>query len=166
MDVPCYETGHSLSVLKNVILHEWEMLVREVISSSQHESSIILQDHIPEILDQLEQILKEGKIDEKELGKHHGYYRSTLTRFSVGDLLTEYSLLREVLVVYLYPMGDLGCARLIHKYIDILSKHSTIEFINDQLLHRSLTIEELGDEVREIVENPVISVKPSPSVHP
>ena len=160
MNAPCYETGHSLSILKNVILHEWEMLVREVISSSQHESSIILQDHIPEILDQLEKILKEGKLDERELGKHHGYYRSTLTKFSVSDLLTEYSLLREVLVIYLYPMGDLGCSKLIHKFLDILSKHSTIEFINDQLLHRSLTIEQMGDEVKEISSNPVIPISP------
>lgn len=156
MNVPCYETGHSLSILKNVILHEWEMLVRDVVSSSQHESSIILQDHIPEILDQLELILKEGVVDEIELGKHHGYYRSTLTNFSVSDLLTEYSLLREVILTYLYPMGDVGCSKLIHKYIDILAKHSVVEFINDQLLHRSLTIEQLGNESKEIVSNPLI----------
>lgn len=152
----CSDAGHSLSTLKKVILLEWEGLVRNVISASHHESTLILLDHIPEILEQLEIILKEGKVDEVELGKHHGYYRSTMTDFSLGDILTEYSLLREVLIDYLYPIGDIDCVKLIHKFLDILSKHSAVEFVNTQIFHRSLTIEPLGSEAQEIHENPVI----------
>jgi hypothetical protein len=152
----CQETGVSLSTLTNVILLEWETLVRNVIASSQHQSSIILQDHIPEILQQLEKILTDGKVDEIELGKHHGYYRSTMTDYCFADIITEYSLLREVLITYLYPMGEIECAKLIHKFIDILTKHSVVEFVNSQLLHRSLTIEEIGNETQEIKNNQVI----------
>lgn len=152
----CSQTGQSLSILKNVILDQWERLVREVIASSKHESSIILQDHIPHLLNQLENILKCGTIDEVELGKSHGYHRSTMTNFSVADLMTEYSLLRETLLTYLYPMGDVECSKLIHKFVDILAKHSVVEFINDQIAHRSLNFEHIGSEVRELKDNPVI----------
>lgn len=152
----CLEAGKSLSTLKNVILLEWEGLVRNVIASTQHESSVIIIDHMPAILDQLEKILIAGILDESELGKHHGYHRAVMTDFNLGDLLMEYSLLREVLINYLYPIGDLSCAKLIHKFLDILCKHSAIEFINSQILHRSLTLEPSGDEVRELKDNPVI----------
>lgn len=152
----CFETGNSLSTLKNVIILEWEKLVREVVSASRHEPSIILHDHVPELLDQLANILQTGIVDEVEIGKSHGYYRSTLTHFSVEDIFTEYSLLREILVLYLYPMGDLNCARVIHKFIDILTKHAVMEFINDQLVHRVLPTDQLGSEVSEIKNNPII----------
>ncbi len=153
----CTQTGESLSILKNVILDQWERLVREVISSSKHESSVILQDHIPHLLGQLELILKSGVIDEVELGKSHGYYRSTLTDFSVADIMTEYSLLRETLIAYLYPMGDMDCSKLIHKFVDILAKHAVVEFMNDQITHRSLSYEPIGSEVKELIDNPVIN---------
>ena len=152
----CFDTGKSLRTLKNVIILEWERLVREVVAASRHEPSIILQDHVPELIDQLANILQTGIVDEIEIGKSHGYYRSTLTNFSLEDLFTEYSLLREILVLYLYPMGDQKCAQVIHKFIDILTKHAVIEFINDQLIHRSLPSDHLGNEVKEIKNNPVI----------
>ncbi len=161
----CIEAGNSLSTLKNVILLEWENNVRNVISSSQHESTLILMDHMPKILDQLETLLKAGKVDESELGKNHGYYRSTMTDFSVADIMTEYSLLREVLIRYLYPLGSLECAKLIHKFIDILLKHSAIEFINGQIMHRSLTVESLGSESQEIQDNPIIPTQDNPEIH-
>ncbi len=150
------QIGQSLTILKNVILDQWERLVRQVIASSQHESSIILRDHIPHLLDQLELILKEGEINEVELGKSHGYHRSTMTDFSVADLMTEYSLLRETLITYLYPSGGIEGAKLIHKFVDILAKHSVVEFLNDQISHRTLTYEHMGNEVHELINNPVI----------
>lgn len=152
----CFDTGQSLNTLKNVILLEWERLVREVIKSSKHEPSVILQDHLPELLDQLAVVLRTGRVDEIEIGKCHGYHRSTLTDFCVSDLITEYSLLREILITYLYPMGDLACAMVIHKFIDIMTKHSVVEFINDQLVHRSIPIKPIGSELKEIRNNPVI----------
>ncbi len=154
----CLETGDSLFKLKKVILLHWEELVREVITSSKHEPSIILLDHIPDLLDQLINILRDGEINEIELGKSHGFQRAMLTRFSVADLLTEFSLLRETLIDYLYPMGDKQCAKIIHKFIDILSKHSTIEFINDMSMKQSLHRQKLGSEVKEIKDNPVIDI--------
>ena len=152
----CFETGESLFKLKKVILSRWEELVREVILNSKHEPSIILLDHIPDLIDQLINILRNGEVHEEELGKSHGFQRAMLTSYSVADLLTEFSLLRETLINYLYPMGDKDCAKLVHKFIDILSKHSTIEFINDLSMKQSLHRQVMGSESKEIKNNPII----------
>lgn len=152
------ETGQSLTTLKRVILIEWETLLRKVIDSSQHETTIILMDHIPEILDQLINILKTGTVDEKELGKNHGYYRWILSNYSLADVMTEYSFLREVLIHNLYPMGSMECSKLIHKFLDILAKHSVVEYFNNQAIRQSRYVEPIGDEVQEILENPVIPI--------
>ncbi len=150
------ETGKSLTILKGVILLEWETLLRKVIASSQHESTVILLDHIPEILDQLVSILKDGVVDERELGKDHGYYRWIMSDYSLADVMTEYSLLREVLIHNLYPMGEIECAKLIHKFLDILAKHSVVEYFNSMAVRQSHLLEPIGDEIQEILDNPVI----------
>jgi hypothetical protein len=160
----CNKAEQSLSTLKAVILSEWEVLVRNVITASRHESKLILLDHIPHILDQLILIMEEGKLNEVELGKSHGFYRLTMTEFTLADILTEYSLLREVLIGYLYPIGDTRCAKLIHKFIDILLKHSVVEYVNSQVTHQSLSIAPLEDEAKEILENPVIPT-PNQGLH-
>lgn len=156
VDSSYQETGKSLAILKEVILLDWETLLRKVVDSSEHESTIILLDHIPDILNQLEIILKEGRVDERELGKHHGYYRSLMSKYSVADVLTEYSLLREVLIHHLYPMGGINCTKLVHKFLDILAKYSVTEYLKSQETLRSLPAERLGSETKEILENPII----------
>lgn len=159
MKTMCAETGQSFENLKRIILSHWEDLVREVIERSRHEQSVILHDHIPEILDQLILILLKGEVDEVELGKSHGFHRALLTNFSLPDLMTEFSLLREAIIDYLYPMGDVRCSKLVHKYIDILSKHSVIEFLNDQTLKYGLSRTAVGSEIKEIKNNPVIDTR-------
>jgi hypothetical protein len=153
---PHYQTGQSLETLKRVILVEWETLMRKVIASSQHETTIILMDHIPEILDQLISILKEGTVDEKELGRNHGYYRWLMSNYSLADVMTEFSLLREVLIHNLYPMGGVESAKVIHKFLDILAKHSVIEYLNNKGVQSPNRPQPLGHEFKEIKGNPII----------
>lgn len=152
------DTSKSLSILKNVILHEWEVLLREKISKSQHESSVILQDHVPHMIDQLITLLNEGRMEEEDIGKIHGSFRANLTDFSIADLMTEYSLLREVLITYLYPMGDQNSAMIIHKYIDILAKHSVCEFVEERNVHHVLPADIIVSEPEVLRRNPVIPV--------
>jgi hypothetical protein len=151
----CIETGQSLEKLKEVILSHWIGLVKENISNSKNERSVILMDHIPSIIDQLIEILKKGEVSEVELGKSHGFQRAVLTNYSLGDIFDEYSLLRKALMQYLYPMGDIHCAKLVHKFIDIISKHSAIEFLNDQKHKGTPERQEHGSELEEIKENPL-----------
>ena len=125
----CHEVGNSLTKLKHAILLEWEKRVRNSIDELKHETSIILQDHIPDVIEQLARLLTSESMDNEELGKAHGFRRAALTKASLNDILQEYSLLRETLIDYLYPMGNIVCAKIVHKYIDILCKYSMVEFI-------------------------------------
>lgn len=161
----CYEVGEKLETLKRVVLQHWENRVRAVIATSRNESSIILVDHMPQIIDQLVSLFKKGEIDEIELGKAHGFYRALITNYSLPDLLTEFSLLRESLIDYLYPMGDVQCAKIVHKYVDILSKHSVVEFTNSLLMRDQLERKHVPSEVEEIKKNPVISENHIRSFH-
>lgn len=154
----CSEVGASLLNLRNVILIGWENLARNVIKQAEKESTPILLDHMPEIIDQLIKILQEGEMDEVELARAHAIQRAILTQYSTGDIISEFSLLRETMIDYLYPMGDIDCAKLVHKYIDILCKHSVVEFKNDQLLAGNLRKEQIVNEIKEIKTNPVIQI--------
>lgn len=154
---PCFETGESLRILKEVIIDHWEHLVRDVIGESKHEPPLILKDYVPELLEQLITILKKGKIDEAtEIGQAHGLHRAMMTRYTFEDLLTEFSLLRETIIDYIYPMGSIKCSKLVHKYIDILLKHSSIKYLSEHSMSRQSLALSQGNEIREIKANPVI----------
>lgn len=150
----CKNIGDQLTKLEKLVLAEWENSVRDSITKSRHENSIILQDHFLEIINQLVSILRDGEVDENELGKAHGFQRAILTQYTLKDVLEEYSLLRETLISYLYPIGDIVCVKLIHKYIDILCKHSVIEFISQT---KSIRVESeyVGSESNEIDSQPL-----------
>lgn len=159
----CHETGKKLELLKEVIIDHWERLVRESITQSLHEDTIILHDHFGEIIDNLILILKGDKFDEAELGKAHGFHRVILTSFSLQDVLKEYSLFRETIVDYLYPMGDIRCTKLVHKYIDIVLKNSVVEFLKDLQIYTRVLHETPGSEIEELKNNPVISNHKGPN---
>lgn len=155
-NVESQDTGHSLELLKQVVINHWEDLVKKIVSPSKEESSIILRDHVPEVIEQLISILVKGKIDDVELGKAHGFQRAIMTRYSLEDLMTEYSLLRETLIDYLYPMGGKDGAKLIHKYLDIILKHAVTEFLINHTFKMSFTDPKLGTETKDLNDNPVI----------
>lgn len=125
------ESRLSLDTLKFVIILEWEKLVRDAMKSSNSEPSILLQDHIPELLDQLSHILRTGVWDDREVKKNHRYLTSPMTNFTVADILTEYSLLREILITYLYPLGEIDCAKVIHRFLDALMRNAVTEFLTE-----------------------------------
>lgn len=158
----CHEIGCSLQLLKEVILDHWEQLVRDSIAKAVHQDAIILKDHMPEIIDQLIYILKEKSLDELEVGKSHGFHRLVLTNFSIQDVLKEFSLFRETIIDYLYPMGAIDCSKLVHKYIDIVQKNSISEFLNDLPIASRVDKNHFGSELQELESNPVITGEAHP----
>jgi hypothetical protein len=124
------ELAEKIESLHPLILSEWEKSVRANLANKKKESFIILIDHMPDILKGLVDTLKSGVKDDMELAKAHGFQRAILTHFNVADVLNEFSLLRETLVFYLYPIGNLECVCFLHWYIDSLTKNSVLEFIN------------------------------------
>lgn len=158
----CHDIGSSLELLKDVILDHWEGLVKESITKAADQDTIILKDHMPEIIDQLIYILKEKSMEELELGKSHGFHRLILTNFSIQDILKEFSLFRETIIDYLYPMGAIDCSKLVHKYIDIVQKNSIAEFLNDLPIASRVEKNYYGSELQELKSNPVITGEAHP----
>lgn len=156
----CSEVASSFKKLKTLVLSEWESQVRDSIKRSTHEDSIILLDHMGEIVDGIISILESGEFDEVEYGKAHGFQRAIMTNFSIGDLLEEYSLLRVVIIEYFYPMGDLKCARMVHRYLDILCKHAVLEFLKVSTISAELIQDSEGSEIQEFKSDPAILTSP------
>ncbi len=122
--------AEKIESLSPLILSEWQKNVLTNLEKRKKETFIILLDHMPEILNSLVDSLKQGSRDDIELAKAHGFQRAVLTQFDITDILNEFSLLRETLISYLYPIGSLEGACYLHWYIDSLSKNSVLEFIN------------------------------------
>jgi hypothetical protein len=132
----CIETGQSLQKIKLAIINEWEERVRSHIASSGRESRVILHDHMPEILDQLASTLISGDLEALELGRAHGFQRALMTDYTIAELLKELSILRETLINFLYPLGDVTAAKILHLYLDVTCEHSVTEFIKGIQLAR------------------------------
>lgn len=126
------ELADRILTLDKVILSQWEKLVRDSLDFRKKESHIILQDHMPEILKNLALALKRGLRDDMQLARAHGFQRAILTKYTIDDLMMEYAIFRETLIIYLYPIGDLECVKFMHWYLDCLSRHSVLEFLRFQ----------------------------------
>jgi hypothetical protein len=128
-----HEISDKIITLNRIILSQWENTVHLSLDEHKKESDVILLDHMPEILLGLSRALRRGMRDDIELARAHGYYRAVLTQFTLADLLNEFALLRETLITYLYPMGDLEVVKYVHCYIDTMMKNSVVEFIQHNL---------------------------------
>lgn len=121
----------SITTLGNVILTSWENRLRQYLGPDNQESELILKDHMPEILMKLKLYLEGKNVvqDALELGKAHGLQRALLTNFNLIDLMKEYSILREVLIFNLYPIGNMKGATKLHRFLDDLLIQAAKEFI-------------------------------------
>jgi hypothetical protein len=125
------ELSEKLENLDKIILSQWEKLVLKSLDNHKKENKIILQDHMPEIIHSLSETLKVGSGNNMDMARAHGFQRALLTSFTIEDLLNEYSIFRETLITYVYPIGDLECVKFVHRYIDNLAQASVIEFIHN-----------------------------------
>ncbi len=88
---------------KERILSLWEQRLRQRVAAAGHEPSLILINTLPMVLDQLAQALsaehpRRTATEGSTIGHEHGGERVRLTHFRLEDLITEYKLLRQVLV--------------------------------------------------------------------
>lgn len=124
-------TLSSLETLGNVIMTSWETRLKNTLDPSKLEPEPILKDHMPDILMNLRHYLQDetAEQDSEFLGNAHGFQRAILTNFNLVDLMKEYSILREVLIFNLYPIGNMKGAMKLHRYLDLLLINSTQEFL-------------------------------------
>jgi len=98
---------------KERILSLWEERLRTTVTVAGRESSSILINTLPAVLDQLAEALspdhpRKTATDGSTVGQEHGGERVRLTHFRLEDLITEYRILRQVLSEVLEENSELS----------------------------------------------------------
>jgi signal transduction histidine kinase len=90
------------------IMEMWEKRARDEVYASMHQNSLVLQNSLPQYLEQLvDELSTQIKrtptriaTDEKEstrIGKQHGHERAGYADYSMSQLIFEYHILRQVI---------------------------------------------------------------------
>lgn len=128
---------------KEEIINLWKERIKKVLDVANDQSALILIDHLPQIISNLSDILEsEGQdvVDtddlrkKNELGKAHGRQRAQQTNYSLEEVLTEYIVLRSVIIEKLFSTDDkdLEATQIVHKYIDEGIQNAVLEFVKIQ----------------------------------
>jgi signal transduction histidine kinase len=89
------------------IMRIWEERARDEVSASLHQDSLVLQNSLPQYLNQLVDELstkietpariKVDKLENTRLSKQHGHERAGFADYSMTQLIFEYHILRQVI---------------------------------------------------------------------
>ena len=88
-----------LGANKEKILSFWEERARQELPAARSKGGLALRDHLPALLDNLVAALspavEQNNAEISNVGEEHGNQRSRLGDYSLGQILSEYSLLRK-----------------------------------------------------------------------
>lgn len=152
------DTHLSFSGLTNEMIESWEKKLRRNVLRTQGKSSVLLVDHLPHILENLNEVLRnDGKRVKKhetiELNKKHGIQRASQTDFSLEEIMYEYALLRDVIIEFMFKRSppDLKTERVIHQFIDESLQTAVLEFTKYQtdVIKEQTRALELEKSIRE-----------------
>lgn len=98
---------------KNFIMERWETEVSDTIPASHFSESLVLRDHLPDLLDDIIEILshKEESAREgmyrriEEHSKEHGRHRASSSHYTISQILHEYILFHQILTELLTERG-------------------------------------------------------------
>ncbi|HEY9652610.1 MAG TPA: HAMP domain-containing sensor histidine kinase [Coleofasciculaceae cyanobacterium] len=101
------------------IMQMWEERARDEVSASMHHDSLVLQNSLPQYLNQLVDELsnriertpariKADKLESTRVGKQHGRERAGYADYSMTQLIFEYHILRQVIFQVLEEEVPLG----------------------------------------------------------
>src|SRR6478672_8257230 len=90
------------------IMHMWEKRARNEVSASKHQNSLVLQNSLPEYLNQLVNELsttiertptriETDKVESTRIGNKHGSERAGFVDYSLSQLIFEYHIIRQVI---------------------------------------------------------------------
>ncbi len=108
-------------LIKNIdkILTIWEERVNEEVPAAQHQETLALRNSLPEYLEQMANALSSNidrttarmlsdKLDSTRIGKRHGEDRAGSKNYTINQLITEYHILRQVLVDVMEEVAPLS----------------------------------------------------------
>lgn len=90
------------------IMLRWEERARDEVGASMHQDSLVLQNSLPQYLDQLVDELStkidrtparmiSDEVESTRIGKLHGHERAGYADYSMSQLIFEYHILRQVI---------------------------------------------------------------------
>lgn len=129
------KAAYNLRQIKPQIMDRWEVTVRETVAVAGEKDSLVLQDKLGRLLDNLIEALTPGssKYDatsDNDVSKTHGQHRAVTEGYSLAQVLQEYSLLRKTILWSLAeqdPLEDIE-SEIINDSIDKAMKDSAQEF--------------------------------------
>lgn len=100
-----------------IIMSRWEKRANKELFAEQDETSLVLQDSLPEYLNQMADALSKSivrssarnKSDKKEslrIGVKHGHERTLFSNYSINQLISEFHILREIIFEVLEENSD------------------------------------------------------------
>lgn len=142
---------------KDEIIEIWKERIKKILDVANDQSPIVLIDHLPEVLSNLSDILESESLGDverqelkkkNELGRAHGRQRANLTNYSLEEVLTEYTVLRSVIIEKLFSTNpkDLEATKIVHKYLDEGIQNAVLEFVKIQSNKIEVGIEDLKKE--------------------
>lgn len=143
---------------KDKLVSEFVSCLRSEIPALSGRSDSFVADTLPALIDQMAQRFQEPskpgplKLIE-DIGENHAQSRLSITGYSLVQVLTEYHLLRRVLVDFLLSSGDFSHEerRILNDAIDTCVTHSGQAYLNAWNKQNQLTVDRLTTEklVRE-----------------
>jgi signal transduction histidine kinase len=139
-------TSQRLAELTPLILDLWEEQVRLLLPASRGHDPPLLRDHLPVFLLELAHVLSPHSSHEEvcavsDVCQQHGRERAWMESYSLDQVLREYSLLRQVIVVILEGEAALSLEerQCIHRSIDGAMEQAGSEFarVHQEALRRS-----------------------------
>lgn len=132
------------------IMQMWEERARDEVSASMHHDSLVLQNSLPQYLNQLVDELstkiertpariETDKAENTRIGKQHGHERAGYADYSMNQLIFEYHILRQVLFQVLEEEAPLGVRER-----DILI-NSIEQAVNDAATQFSQTLRDIQE---------------------
>ena len=148
--------------LRDEVLEEWCKQCREQIPNAKDLLHPVLINTIPSFIDNLAEALayehpRTTATDFSTIAQEHGGERARLTNYSPDRLLTEYELLREIIVDKLSAAIELGERerRIIRKSFDSAIRESMLAFF---LVHSRFR-EQFMASVSHDLRNPISATK-------
>jgi signal transduction histidine kinase len=150
-------TDHS-----NTILKRWSEYAREKIPAARNQSKPALYDALPIFLREVAESLNPASSKETpaaEVGREHGEQRSTLTEYTLRQVIEEYELLLETIFDILESKGELPviARKMIRRSVMTGIKDACAEFTRIQDSTRERFIAVLTHDLR----NPLSAAKTS-----
>ena len=137
-----HHDGKAAVTLKKIIptiIERWEIAARELVPIAKKKDSLVLQDELSNLLENVAEALRPGNnsYDSKsnnEISRAHGQHRAITEGYSLDQMLQEYSLLRKTILWSLLEIQPLTETErdIIHDSIDKAMKISAQYFSEAQ----------------------------------